>query len=320
MDLRDVQKILTEVVQFTARWLLIRPEKGIPVSKGSFISLDLPILLTFVETVKHQSFTKAAAELGLALSTVSFQIRKLEERVGVTLLDRTPSHVRVTAEGTVMYRYALEMLDVAEEATRRIISRRVSGIVKLGAPLDFGAKLLPEFLVKAGNENEQVSVEAVIDTGSNLLRLFESGQLDVVVLNCAVGASESHGLLLKTPKLIWAAAKNGQAPERRPLPLAVLNEDCIWRKATIGQLEAVSRPYRIALEGVGSSAVYAAVAADVAVTAVPAWCISAGMGLLAPNDGFDELPEYEIRMCVRNEHRGEVAFVVRTLKHFITSL
>src|SRR5690606_7060503 len=56
-------------------------------------------LSTFVAVAEHNSFSKAAAQLGLALSTVSQTVRSLEERLGVRLLNRTTRSVSVTEAG-----------------------------------------------------------------------------------------------------------------------------------------------------------------------------------------------------------------------------
>src|ERR1700675_3759410 len=61
--------------------------------------LHLTELTAFVAVAEHRSFTKAAAQAGIALPTMSQTIRSLEERVGVRLFNRTTRSVALTEAG-----------------------------------------------------------------------------------------------------------------------------------------------------------------------------------------------------------------------------
>jgi len=61
--------------------------------------MDLRQLRVFVEVVRQQSFTLAAEQLCIAQPAVSITIRKLEEELGLTLLNRQERRVSLTAEG-----------------------------------------------------------------------------------------------------------------------------------------------------------------------------------------------------------------------------
>jgi LysR family glycine cleavage system transcriptional activator len=53
----------------------------------------------FEAAARHQSFTRAAGELGMTQAAVSYQIRMLEDRIGAPLFVRMPRHVELTARG-----------------------------------------------------------------------------------------------------------------------------------------------------------------------------------------------------------------------------
>jgi len=61
--------------------------------------IQLPELTAFVAVAEHRSFTKAAAQVGIALPTMSQTIRSLEERLGVRLFNRTTRSVALTDAG-----------------------------------------------------------------------------------------------------------------------------------------------------------------------------------------------------------------------------
>lgn len=75
----------------------------------------LELLRTFVRVYELASFTDAADRLGLPRSTVSEQIRALEQRLGARLLQRTTRRVRPTQDGQVLYERCRDMLDQVEE-------------------------------------------------------------------------------------------------------------------------------------------------------------------------------------------------------------
>jgi molybdenum-dependent DNA-binding transcriptional regulator ModE len=80
--------------------------------------LDLELLQTLVCVVDERSFTRAGERVHRTQSTVSQQIRKLEERVGRPLLlrDRTGTQITPTAQGELLTNYARRLLALAQEA------------------------------------------------------------------------------------------------------------------------------------------------------------------------------------------------------------
>jgi len=78
--------------------------------------MDFRRLETFVRIAKHQSFTKAAEELYLTQPTLSGHIQALEERMGVILFNRCGKQVTLTDAGRIMYNYAVNLLNLREQA------------------------------------------------------------------------------------------------------------------------------------------------------------------------------------------------------------
>ena len=65
----------------------------------SLINLDVDLLRTFVTIAQVGNFTRAAERLLRQQSTISLQIKRLEDALGQRLLDRTPRSVCLTPEG-----------------------------------------------------------------------------------------------------------------------------------------------------------------------------------------------------------------------------
>lgn len=75
-----------------------------------------PLLNTFLEAVYCGSFTKAAEKLFISPTAVMKQINNLEEHLSVKLIERTPSGIRLTSAGKVIYRDAKFMIDYSQKS------------------------------------------------------------------------------------------------------------------------------------------------------------------------------------------------------------
>src|ERR1700726_2508322 len=101
--------------------------------------LDLELLRSFVSVVDAGGFTRAGERVHRTQSTVSQQIKRLEEDLGHPLLNRTGKDVTPTEAGERLLSYARRLLSLAEEA-RDVLSRSGNeGAIRLGVPEDFAA-------------------------------------------------------------------------------------------------------------------------------------------------------------------------------------
>lgn len=110
--------------------------------------MDLHRLEIFCKVAELKSFTLAAEALSLSQPTVSEHMRTLEEMAGDTLVDRVGRELRLTPAGQVLYRYALKLLHLREEAVQALADLRgeLAGRVVIGASTIPGSYLLPEIL------------------------------------------------------------------------------------------------------------------------------------------------------------------------------
>src|SRR5579872_2491832 len=108
--------------------------------------LDLELLRSFVSVVDAGGFTRAGERVHRTQSTVSQQIKRLEEDVGQALLIRSGKDVTPTEAGERLLTYARRLLALAEEA-RDVLSRPSSeGAIRLGITEDFAAYRLTRLL------------------------------------------------------------------------------------------------------------------------------------------------------------------------------
>src|ERR1700738_3261124 len=121
--------------------------------------IQLAELSAFVAVAEHRSFTKAAAQVGIALPTMSQTIRSLEERLGVRLFNRTTRSVAVTEAGERLLseiQPILEGIDPALESVnscrdkpigtlRLAVSRSASAVVNASRSIPLMQPFLEEY-------------------------------------------------------------------------------------------------------------------------------------------------------------------------------
>ena len=95
--------------------------------------MDLRSLQIFIEVAELNSFTRAGERLGYSQPTVSFQIRQLEQELGVPLFDRIGHTVSLTDAGKEALDYAQRICNLSREMTDlNLRDRTVSGVIRIG--------------------------------------------------------------------------------------------------------------------------------------------------------------------------------------------
>lgn len=107
--------------------------------------MDLNRAATFLRVVEAGGFTAAATALGLPTSSVSRSVAKLEEELGVVLLERTTRRVALTEVGRAYFERVRDALAGLDEATAAALdaAREPHGVVRIAVPSDFAPVLAP---------------------------------------------------------------------------------------------------------------------------------------------------------------------------------
>ncbi len=142
--------------------------------------MDLKILNTFIEVAERSSFTKAAESLNFSQPTVSFQIRQLEEELGVPLFDRVGHTVSLTESGREALAYAQQICRLSGEMVAGSrASAEPEGSVRIAMADSLCTPLLRDF--SALRRKHQKVVLNVRTAGTDeLFRLLDHNEVDVV--------------------------------------------------------------------------------------------------------------------------------------------
>lgn len=170
---------------------------------------DLRIMLAIAE---HGTLSGAAAGLRISHPTLSRRLRRIEQRLGSRLFERTPSSLRLTAAGEDMRQLALRLRDDITALERRIGGRDAGpgGAIRLTAPDAVSDYLLPSILAELCKEHAGLTIDLVV---SNQVLSLAQRAADIALRITAKPTETLRGRRVGTVAMAIYAARNLPVPE-----------------------------------------------------------------------------------------------------------
>lgn len=282
-------------------------------------NVDADLLRTFVTVVESGGFSRAAERLLRGQSAISLQIKRLEEQLGVQLLERNPRHMALTSEGELIIDYARRILSLNDELVARVGEPALSGLVRLGAPEDFATSHLPNVLSRFARSHPQVALEVTCELTLELLDRFKSGGLDMALVKREPHAGTS-GIRVWREPLVWIAADRNVIRPDEPLPLAVSPRPCVYRKRTTEALDKIGRTWRVAYTCASLAGTHAAVRAGLGLTVLPKEMAPPDLTILNDEDlGLPTLEDTEMALVEAKTLSPAAVrlreYIIRELEH-----
>ena len=266
-------------------------------------NLDMTALRSFVAVADSGGVTRAAGFLNLTQSAVSMQLKRLEESLGIGLLDRTARKIGLTAAGEQMLGYARQMLALNDEVYSRLTHQSFEGEIVLGVPHDIVYPAIPDVLRRFNSEYPRVKVQ-LLSSGTNALKeQFSRGECDMI-LTTEDGLESGGETLTKLP-LVWIGAPSGSAWKQRPLRLA-FEYRCFFRKMVQESLNRVDIPWEMAIESEQSRPIEAAVSADLAVHTMIEGTNPPHCEVIQHGGALPELASVNINLYVGDADKGQM--------------
>ena len=126
--------------------------------------LDLTLLRSFVAVIDCGSIQLAAARVGRSQSAVSMQIKRLEDDVGRPLFQREGRSLRPNPAGQDLLLHARRLLRLSDEAMASLRQPEASGVVRVGVPEDYAARLLTPTLARFGQDFPLAELEVTFQS------------------------------------------------------------------------------------------------------------------------------------------------------------
>jgi DNA-binding transcriptional LysR family regulator len=257
--------------------------------------LDLELLRSFVSVVDSGGFTRAGERVHRTQSTVSQQIKRLEDDLGQPLLNRTAKDVTPTEAGERLLSYARRLLSLAEEA-RDVLSRPGNeGAIRLGVPEDFAAYRLTKLLASFSRSRPGLRLDVRVDQSTYLRRDLERGELDLALFKR--GAGEKGGIAVWPERVHWVTSKTHPIDaEIRSVPLIGFPTGCLYRARAIHAIESAGRAWHMAYTSSSLTGIQAAVAAGLGLSILSEIAIQADHRVLTAKDGFAPIDKTEVAL------------------------
>jgi len=168
--------------------------------------VELRYLRYFVAVAEELSFTKAAARLNMAQPPLSQQIRKLEARVGVTLLRRTKRRVELTEAGRAFLHQSYQAIQAFEQGV--VLAQRADrgeiGRLAIGILVYVSYTLIPPILREFRAKFPGVHVEMRFLTNALQIAALQSGQVDVCFVRPPIDDPDIARKLISRERFVLA--------------------------------------------------------------------------------------------------------------------
>ena len=191
----------------------------------------------FLVTARHNSFRRAAAELGVTPSAVSQAVRTLESRIGAVLLFRTTRSVGLTEAGQRFFDRAAPAFDelIAAAESARDLGQRPIGLLRLSVPRGVVPLILEPIIASFCDAHPQIEVE--IAASEEMVDLAESGFDAGIRLGQFIAPDMVAVRLTKPFPFVVVGSRDYLERHGRPTtPADLRNHACLRRRRSGGAI------------------------------------------------------------------------------------
>jgi LysR family hydrogen peroxide-inducible transcriptional activator len=241
--------------------------------------MEVHQLRYFCAVAETGSFTRAAEREQVAQPSLSQQIMKLEEELGVRLFDRLGRAVRLTDPGQVFLPRARTILSELRAAKEEVAERQstVSGAVCVGVIPTIAPYFLPARIAVFSRRYPQASITVVEDVTVHLLDRLRGGLVDLAIMALPARGHDLECFPLLTERLFAILPKGHDLARRRSVmmkelrqePFLLLRDDHCFRETAIEVCKRARIMPQIVFESGQFSSILGMVAAGLGISIAP---------------------------------------------------
>ncbi|WP_310634511.1 LysR family transcriptional regulator [Paraburkholderia sp.] len=269
--------------------------------------LDFAQLRTFIAVTEAGSVSAGAERVFLSQSSVSEQLKKLEERIGQPLFVRGKYGVAPTPAGAKLLDHARRIVAMCDAAFDDMLGRSLDGEVRIAItdyyrPHDVAA-ILRRFASQHPRLRLHVTVlpSAVIDAGAddNAFDIGLSLRMVEGTGKRGAAASATTSKVIRREKLVWVSAREtlrergALAP---PWPLVLLPATCQLQRYVVRLLDRARMPYLISHSASGVAGLQLALKAGLGISCLNESAIGDGLMACPASFGLPALPSAEFHL------------------------
>lgn len=187
-------------------------------------------MLLFSAVVREGSFTRAARQLGITKQSASERVARLEEQLGVRLLERTTRRLRATEIGSRYYERCSTIATQIEDANREAQQQQAepTGLLRVSAPVLYGRRFLTPVLSSYMARYPKVRVHVLL--ADRRVHLLDEG-FDLAIRIGEVDDASLTVRRLGEGHVYYVASPTYVQDRRRLQPRALADLRCIGMRA-----------------------------------------------------------------------------------------
>ena len=143
--------------------------------------MELRNLITFIHVAELGSFTKAAEQLGYSQSTVSFQIKQLEEELGCLLFERINHTITLTERGHELVSYAHGVRALMDEFKENLTKEELSGSIHIVTPDSICDDMINSHYIDFHEKYPSISIRFTTGDSALMLDMLDHNEADFII-------------------------------------------------------------------------------------------------------------------------------------------
>lgn len=174
------------------------------------IILDFKQLKYFYTIAEEEQITSAAKRLHIAQPPLSYQLKTLEEELGVKLLERGSRKIQLTDAGKILRDRAEQILELTESTVKELkdFSKGIEGTLSLGTVSSSGSVLLTDRLTKFHSMYPNVNFELFEGNTFKVLEILNRGIIDIGIVRTPFNADNLESIYLPKEPMVAVMDKN----------------------------------------------------------------------------------------------------------------
>ena len=252
---------------------------------------DFQHLRTFTVVADAGSLSAAVPLLHLSQSTISEQVRKLEERAGMALFVRGQRGVQLTAAGGRLLEHARRLVALNEAAFDALRGHGLAGELRLAITEYFRPGEVAGMLAQLRDSYSQLALRVRMMKSADIERAHARGDIDLGITMQVVSGAFDASLALRRESLHWLASPALRARLPRPLPVVLLPDECLMHRLATDALRREGIGFVASHSAMGVQGLQSMLAAGLGIGCLPSSAIVDGVEVVGAGEGLPALPD-----------------------------
>jgi DNA-binding transcriptional LysR family regulator len=216
--------------------------------------MNLKRLEYFCQLGDIGNFTRAANKIGIAQPALTIAIQKLEKEVGLKLINRAEKNTILTAEGKVLYKLALQLLNQAKQVELELeeLKDLERGTIRFGVSAMMGSYYFPQVLTEFKQKYPNIKIHLVDQGTAALEKMLLDGELDLALVRGDLENSQLRYSELINEEIVAGMVKTDPLAKEETLsldqfckqPLVLFHEGYFLREV----VSQYSKKHHVALD------------------------------------------------------------------------